>query len=173
MSLRPLPVDHTPSLFKLPSTLLLIEEEANKKEDESSAEMTTVKMAESDSSGVIDRNRFTERVAPLSVGLVTLSSLPKSRWQNLQQLDIIKLRNKPKEPPKRPNQAPFFLPTTPGLQPKFVSVEEEVIPAIDGTSSSKILNLGKLLPLSEFQSTLQRCAREENCEFLQPHPLKE
>lgn len=29
------------------------------------------------------------------------------------------MRNKPKEPPKVPKAAPFFLPTIAGLQPKF------------------------------------------------------
>ena len=29
--------------------------------------------------------------SPLAAGLVTLSSLPKSRWHNLQNLDIIKV----------------------------------------------------------------------------------
>ena len=29
------------------------------------------------------------------------------------------LRNKPREPPKRPRSAPFFLPTVAGLEPEF------------------------------------------------------
>ncbi|THG00750.1 hypothetical protein TEA_025575 [Camellia sinensis var. sinensis] len=47
--------------------------------------------------------------------LVTLSLLPKSQWQSLINLDIIKARNKPIEPPKKPEQAPFFLPSIPSL----------------------------------------------------------
>ncbi|KAJ8753135.1 hypothetical protein K2173_017699 [Erythroxylum novogranatense] len=43
--------------------------------------------------------------------LVTLSLLPKSQWQSLINLDIIKVRNKPIEPPKKPEKAPFFLPS--------------------------------------------------------------
>lgn len=50
--------------------------------------------------------------------LVTLSSLPRSRWENLANLDAIKQRNKPKEPPKAPERAPFFLSTIPGLANK-------------------------------------------------------
>ena len=34
------------------------------------------------------------------------------------------MRNKPKEPPKVPKAAPFFLPTIPGLQPKFAAPEK-------------------------------------------------
>lgn len=41
--------------------------------------------------------------------LTSLSLVPKSRWQTLVQLDLIKQRNKPKEPPKAPERAPFFL----------------------------------------------------------------
>ncbi|XP_027106936.1 U3 small nucleolar RNA-associated protein 21 homolog isoform X2 [Coffea arabica] len=47
--------------------------------------------------------------------LVTLSLLPKSQWQSLINLDIIKARNKPIEPPKKPEKAPFFLPSIPSL----------------------------------------------------------
>ena len=34
-------------------------------------------------------------------------------------------RNKPKEPPKAPKAAPFFLPTTQELVPKFLQTEED------------------------------------------------
>ncbi|RHY32767.1 hypothetical protein DYB32_002266 [Aphanomyces invadans] len=43
--------------------------------------------------------------------MVTLSTAPKAMWQSLFQLELIKKRNKPKEAPKAPEQAPFFLPT--------------------------------------------------------------
>ena len=36
---------------------------------------------------------------------------------------IFQQRNKPKEPPKAPKAAPFFLPTIAGLEPKF-AIEE-------------------------------------------------
>ncbi|ODA76367.1 hypothetical protein RJ55_08213 [Drechmeria coniospora] len=51
-------------------------------------------------------------VEQLSSELVTLSLVPKSRWQTLLHLDLIKERNKPKEAPKAPEKAPFFLPST-------------------------------------------------------------
>ncbi|CAK0785298.1 hypothetical protein CVIRNUC_008505 [Coccomyxa viridis] len=54
--------------------------------------------------------------AALSPDLVTLALLPRSQWQGLVHLDAIKERNKPIEPPKKPAQAPFFLPTVPGLE---------------------------------------------------------
>lgn len=45
----------------------------------------------------------------LSADVMTLSLVPKSRWQTLLNLDLIRERNKPQEPPKAPVQAPFFL----------------------------------------------------------------
>eukprot|EP00798_Chlamydomonas_sp_ICE-L_P015273 gene15273-21355_t len=57
---------------------------------------------------------------PLSPALVTLSLLPKAQWQSLIHLEAIKERNKPIQPPKKPEAAPFFLPTVPGLDPNPV-----------------------------------------------------
>lgn len=52
--------------------------------------------------------------APLAPALVTLSLLPRSQWHNLVHLDAIKARSKPVQPPKKPEAAPFFLPTVAG-----------------------------------------------------------
>lgn len=42
-------------------------------------------------------------------GLITMSGLPPAHWKNLFHLELVKQRNKPKEPPKKPPTAPFFL----------------------------------------------------------------
>mmetsp|Transcript_2329 Transcript_2329/g.6663 ORF Transcript_2329/g.6663 Transcript_2329/m.6663 type:complete len:1234 (-) Transcript_2329:5398-9099(-) len=42
-------------------------------------------------------------------GLITMSGLPPAHWKNLFNLELVKQRNKPKEPPKKPPSAPFFL----------------------------------------------------------------
>ncbi|KAJ2780940.1 rRNA-processing protein utp21 [Coemansia interrupta] len=55
----------------------------------------------------------------LTDDMVTLSSQPRSRWQTLLNLSTIKKRNAPERAPRAPEQAPFFLPTTEGLQPRF------------------------------------------------------
>lgn len=47
-------------------------------------------------------------------GLITLSNLPPAHWKNLFHLELVKQRNKPKEPPKKPPSAPFFLQWRPG-----------------------------------------------------------
>ncbi|THH30375.1 hypothetical protein EUX98_g3830 [Antrodiella citrinella] len=57
--------------------------------------------------------------AQLDGDLVTLTLLPRSRWQTLLNLEVIQQRNKPKEPPKQPEKAPFFLPTLPGVEHRF------------------------------------------------------
>jgi U3 small nucleolar RNA-associated protein 21 len=41
--------------------------------------------------------------------------LPRTQWENLLHLDAIKERNKPLQPAKKPEAAPFFLPTIPSL----------------------------------------------------------
>ena len=41
--------------------------------------------------------------------LLEISGLSNNRWKNLPNLDIIRKRNKPKEAPKKPERAPFFL----------------------------------------------------------------
>ena len=58
--------------------------------------------------------------------LIKLSSLPKSRWQNLLNLESIKERNKVKEAPKAPEKAPFLLSTKPGALPTFISAPTDV-----------------------------------------------
>lgn len=55
----------------------------------------------------------------LSEELLTLSLMPRSRWQTLLNLETIKQRNKPKEAPKAPEAAPFFLPTLPGVDQRY------------------------------------------------------
>eukprot|EP00526_Cylindrotheca_closterium_P003753 CAMPEP_0113637462 /NCGR_PEP_ID=MMETSP0017_2-20120614/19611_1 /TAXON_ID=2856 /ORGANISM="Cylindrotheca closterium" /LENGTH=1242 /DNA_ID=CAMNT_0000548495 /DNA_START=42 /DNA_END=3767 /DNA_ORIENTATION=+ /assembly_acc=CAM_ASM_000147 len=42
-------------------------------------------------------------------GLITMSGLPPAHWKNLFHLELVKARNKPKEAPKKPASAPFFL----------------------------------------------------------------
>ncbi|KAI8967024.1 Utp21 specific WD40 associated putative domain-containing protein [Mycotypha africana] len=60
-----------------------------------------------------------ETVDQITDNMITLSMEPRAKWQNLLHLDTIKLRNKPKEAPKLPEKAPFFLPTLPGAKVQF------------------------------------------------------
>ncbi|NXN42272.1 WDR36 protein, partial [Rhinoptilus africanus] len=126
VSLRPLPADYEPSVVTLPSTCPVQDV------DVSGDEETCDEMI--------------EYVSPEQLGeqLVTLSSLPESRWKNLLSLDVIKKKNKPREPPKVPKSAPFFIPTVPGLTPRYIAPEEE------NDTQSKVVNLGVLAQKSDF-----------------------
>ena len=88
----------------------------------------------------------TETIEPLSSDLVTLSFMPRSKWQTLLNLDTIRARNKPKEPPKAPEAAPFFLPTLPGLETRFDIGEKATEPAANMSG----------VRLSDFESEFTR-----------------
>ena len=49
---------------------------------------------------------------PVAHGLATMAMLPRTQWASLAMLDQLRERNKPIEPPKKPKEAPFFIPTT-------------------------------------------------------------
>ncbi|KAJ8920542.1 hypothetical protein NQ315_005411 [Exocentrus adspersus] len=90
--------------------------------------------------------------------LITLSGLSTSRWQNLLNLDIIRMRNKPKSPPKAPKSAPFFLPTVASLN----NIQFDLSTPVEG--GSKIIKPLSFVNLSEFGKMLQ--ATEETNNFL-------
>lgn len=72
----------------------------------------------------------------LSAGITTLSLVPRSRWQTLLHLDIIRARNKPKEAPKAPEKAPFFLPSL--AQPAASSTDTTALAPTNPESTSRI-----------------------------------
>uniref|UniRef100_A0A7N1A9E4 WDR36/Utp21 C-terminal domain-containing protein n=1 Tax=Kalanchoe fedtschenkoi TaxID=63787 RepID=A0A7N1A9E4_KALFE len=96
-------------------------------------------------------------------GLITLSLLPKSQWQSLINLDIIKLRNKPTEPPKKPEKAPFFLTSVPSLGGEIVFKPNEI--SRDGSSGqddeNKSNNKSFELPPSRFVQLLRSSAESK------------
>lgn len=84
--------------------------------DDISTLMDVIKIEDDDEGEFINK----EYKSPAQIDdLITMSTLAESRWKNLLNLDIIKKRNKPKEPLKKPKQAPFFLPTVAGLDIQF------------------------------------------------------
>lgn len=88
----------------------------------------------------------------LSDGLLTLSLLPRSRWQTLLNLETIKARNKPKEPVKAPEAAPFFLPTVQGLEPRF---DLSAVQSHDETPSARLAPAASFLE-SDFTRRLTK-----------------
>jgi U3 small nucleolar RNA-associated protein 21 len=98
----------------------------------------------------------------LSKDMMTLSLVPRSRWQTLLQLDVIKARNKPKEAPKLPEKAPFFLPGTHGIgggggDAKLDGKKAE----IDATS--RITRVEGTRAQEDFARLLREGARVGNC----------
>ncbi|KAI6036380.1 Utp21-domain-containing protein [Pisolithus microcarpus] len=64
---------------------------------------------------------------------LTMEDKPVDVFSTPPQLDgdlVIEQRNKPKEPPKKPEQAPFFLPTLPGVEHRF-AIDQKQTDATD------------------------------------------
>ncbi|KAL1914934.1 uncharacterized protein VTP21DRAFT_7850 [Calcarisporiella thermophila] len=95
-----------------------------------------------------------ETIDQLSDEMITLSLLPRSKWQTLLNLEIIKKRNKPREPPKAPEKAPFFLPTLPGVDPKFVTETEKDTSKVESEKSRKV-NFSELQVETEIAKRLK------------------
>ncbi|CAI9103007.1 OLC1v1001416C1 [Oldenlandia corymbosa var. corymbosa] len=96
--------------------------------------------------------------------LVTLSLLPKSQWQSLINLDIIKARNKPIEPPKKPEKAPFFLPSIPSFSGEILFESGKFADEEKHTQESETINKRKKSDLqqSQFLRNLQSSAEVKN-----------
>lgn len=92
-------------------------------------------------------------VAQLDASLLTLSLLPQSRWQTLLNLETIKQRNKPIQPPQKPKAAPFFLGSSLTNDTKSVDVagsEELEVPEME---KSRIARLTSLQPVQSVMAT--------------------
>jgi U3 small nucleolar RNA-associated protein 21 len=94
----------------------------------------------------------------LSADLTTLSLVPKARWQTLLHLDLIKERNKPKEPPKAPEKAPFFLPSSTNPAALAQTEQTESVGA-----ESRITKLDKGRFEEIFSAKLREGATTGNC----------
>ncbi|EFN69112.1 WD repeat-containing protein 36 [Camponotus floridanus] len=87
--------------------------------------------------------------------LITMSAVAQSRWRNILDIDIIKKRNKPQQPPKAPETAPFFLPTIPSLQLRFDFSDVKIADKTE-TSHSALQNL------TSFNKSLQSTSTSDN-----------
>lgn len=59
-----------------------------------------------------------------TAGTLRLARGPHDKWCALVRLRELRERNRPEETVKKPAEAPFFLPTTAGIEPKFAVTEE-------------------------------------------------
>ncbi|KAF5389950.1 hypothetical protein D9757_003621 [Collybiopsis confluens] len=87
--------------------------------------------------------------------LITLTLLPRTKWQTLLNLEVIQQRNKPKEPPKAPEKAPFFLPTLPGVETRFVTETQKDVTL--QKSSRRLKEAG-----GNTESVFMQCLGEED-----------
>ncbi|KAK4109529.1 Utp21-domain-containing protein [Canariomyces notabilis] len=106
----------------------------------------------------------------LSKDMMTLSLVPRSRWQTLLHIDLIKARNKPKEPPKAPEKAPFFLPSVGAANP-LVPAPESAREKAAGTVSgaSRITQLDRARQEQAFSSKLLAAAASGNYDIFIEH----
>ena len=84
-------------------------------------------------------------------------------------LDVIKAKNKPKAPPKKPKAAPFFLPTIPGLSTQFdLSAVEKAAAEEDALKSTGAISFTKFgAALSQVCriSNIQRTSQNMSCDI--------
>ena len=97
----------------------------------------------------------------LSADMMTLSLVPKSRWQTLLHLDMIKARNKPKEAPKLPEKAPFFL--SAGLNGSSHFGEPRSDPSSKKEGASRITQLDSVRSEEAFSLKLRAGATSGDC----------
>ena len=106
----------------------------------------------------------------LADSLLTLSLMPRSRWQTLLNLETIQARNKPKEAPKAPERAPFFLPTLPGVDNRFdFGVPEAGKDASDAAPKRKLDYAAGASVETDFVRRLLSEDKEGSCEFDRHH----
>ena len=86
----------------------------------------------------------------------------KAKWPTR-----FKVQNKPVDPPKKPEKAPFFLPSVPSLsgemlfEPPATASKEIDDNTTDDTSHKKKADLS-----SHFCQLLQSCGELKNCKYL-------
>ncbi|KAL7320299.1 rRNA-processing protein utp21, variant 2 [Mucor circinelloides] len=138
VSLRNIPDDYDVKLLSLPSLTGSEDDETDQESEE-----------DSDIEQVVQE----KTVDQLTDKMITLSMEPRSKWQNLLHLDTIKMRNKPKEAPKLPEKAPFFLPTLPGAKGQFNL--ETTITKNEENPDSKRINFSQLDTDTEYAKLLR------------------
>jgi U3 small nucleolar RNA-associated protein 21 len=102
----------------------------------------------------------------LESSLLTLSLLPRSRWQTLLNLDAIRARNKPVQPPEKPKAAPFFLGSA-----LTISSQQISLPTPDQKEETSRITTSILTPHQTDLSSLLTQPSSEQVHPLIPHLL--
>lgn len=151
ISLRAVDPESEPRIMELPNMTLF------EHKDDISSLLSEVKIEdEDDEDGELIKNNY-KTPKQIDSELITMSSLAEAKWANLLNLDVIKKRNKPKAPPQKPKQAPFFIPTVAGLDLQF-----DVNGANGDNDSSKIHKVKTIENLTSFGKVLKKCAEEHD-----------
>lgn len=144
ISLRAVDPNSEPPLMQLPNMIYF------ENKDDILALLDHVKI-EDDEEGELINAKY-KSPEQIDSDLITMSALAESKWKNLLSLDIIKKRNKPKEPLKKPKQAPFFLPTVAGLDIQFnvdgAGADDETSKIIRTTNVENLTTFGIVLKKS-------------------------
>jgi hypothetical protein len=107
----------------------------------------------------------------ITPNLITLSMLPKPQWQGLINLDTIKIRNKPISAPKKPERAPFFLPSLPSLsgKPEFVVANGKEAGNIGNGTDNNVMSHIRRSGRDDFQTffmhLLYECNENGDCAY--------
>ncbi|GAD95804.1 snoRNA binding protein [Paecilomyces variotii No. 5] len=120
----------------------------------------TIEAAFTDDDGREEQDGPALSFEQLSEEMMTLSVVPRSRWQTLLHLDVIKERNKPKEAPKAPEKAPFFLPSLVG--------QDDMNTAIEGNGNGKA-GKGSSTDAATERSRIARIQSEQGSGLGGPH----
>ena len=99
-----------------------------------------------------------------TAGTLRLSRGPHDKWCALVHLRELRERNRPRETVQKPAEAPFFLPTTAGIEPKFAVPEEPEKPEKSGNGGPGERFSTRREVLSgenELQAMLRRAAERE------------
>jgi U3 small nucleolar RNA-associated protein 21 len=104
-------------------------------------------------------------VDQLSSDMMTLSLVPKSRWQTLLHIDLIKQRNKPTEAPKLPEKAPFFLGSLDKSKTVVAGVGEKEIDSRP-LEKSRILHMDRLALERPFTVALRSGGESGDCAYI-------
>ena len=78
---------------------------------------------------------------------------------------LIQIRNKPIEPPKKAEKAPFFLPSVPTLSGKIVFEPSDISSEKKIAEGDNSENRRSDLPHSQFLQLLQSSAEKKSCKF--------
>ncbi|KAI9050573.1 hypothetical protein LZ554_005734 [Drepanopeziza brunnea f. sp. 'monogermtubi'] len=101
-----------------------------------------------------------DAIEDLDDRMMTMSMVPKSVLNGLQYIDEIRARNAPKEAPKKPEKAPFFLPSIDNTMPVTHVQDTKSTTAYE---RSRIMKLG---PQTESPFTITLRAGSESGDYL-------